>query len=197
MTAILPARGDPGRLEAGSNGAGYSRRVSMRSTRLYEVVGISAISLAAYYAMPMQGRWAGLLVAVLVTAAAIGLIPLTFRRVRQILVADQPVSVALGAIATIATFLVVSFASVYYVLGTEVDGQMNGISTKTDSLYFTVTMLSTVGFGDITAVGQGARALVTANMVTNLVTVAFSVRVISWALQQRSADVTGRHAPKP
>ena len=53
------------------------------------------------------------------------------------------------------TFLVVSFAAVYYVLGTEMEGQMNGISTKTDSLYFTVTMLSTVGFGDITAVGQG------------------------------------------
>ena len=166
--------------------------MSVRSSRLYEVVGASAISLAAYYLMPLEGRWAGVLVAVLVAAAAIGLIPLTFRRVRRILVADQPVSVALGAIATIVTFLVVSFAAVYYVLGTEMEGQMNGISTKTDSLYFTVTMLSTVGFGDITAVGQGARALVTANMLTNLVALAISVRVISWALQQRSVDVTAR-----
>lgn len=168
----------------------------MPSTRFYEVAGISAISLVAYYLMPLEGRWAGFLVAILVAAAAIGLIPLTFRRVRQILVSDQPVSIALGAIATIVTFLVVSFAAVYYVLGTEMEGQMNGISTKTDSLYFTVTMLSTVGFGDITAVGQGARALVTANMLINLIALAFSVRVISWALQQRSTDVTGRRAPE-
>ena len=170
--------------------------MSVRSSRLYEVIGTSAISLVAYYLMPMEGRWAGVFVAILVAAAAIGLIPLTFRRVRQILVADNPVSVALGAIATIVTFLVVSFAAVYYVLGTEMEGQMSGIRTKTDSLYFTVTMMSTVGFGDITVVGQGARALVTANMLTNLVALAISVRVISWALQQRSAEVTGRHAPK-
>jgi len=170
-------------------------RVAVRSSRLYEVAGVSLVALGAYYVMPMNGRWAGLLAGVLVAVFAIGLIPLTFRRVRRILVGEQPVSEAMGAIATVVSLLVVAFASVYYVLGTETD-QMNGIHTKTDSLYFTVTMLTTVGFGDITAEGQGARALATANMLTNLIVLAFSIRLVSWALQQRSADVTARHGPK-
>ncbi len=36
-------------------------------------------------------------------------------------------------------------------------GEIAGIRTKTDILYFTVTVPTTVGFGDIRAVGQIAR----------------------------------------
>jgi voltage-gated potassium channel len=194
--AILPGRQARQPLGTGAGLLATLRAVSVRTTRFYEVAGVSLMSLAAYYLMPLNGPWAGLLVTGLVLAAAIGLIPLTFRRVRQILVTEQPVSEALGAIATIVTLLVLAFASLYFVIGTEVDGQINGIRTKTDALYFTVTTLSTVGFGDITAIGQGARALVTANMLANLVVLAFSVRLVSWALQQRSQDVRARHGPK-
>ena len=37
--------------------------------------------------------------------------------------------------------------------------------TRTDVLYFTVTVFSTVGFGDISAVSQSARLVVTAQML--------------------------------
>ena len=39
--------------------------------------------------------------------------------------------------------------------------QIPGLETRLDSIYFTVTTLSTVGFGDIAAHSQGARAVVT------------------------------------
>jgi hypothetical protein len=40
--------------------------------------------------------------------------------------------------------------------------------TRTDALYFTVTVFSTVGFGDITAASQSARLVVTAQMLLDL-----------------------------
>ena len=129
---ILPGVRRHRRLGPGRGRLATLARVAVRSSRLYEVAGVSLVVLGAYYVMPMNGRWAGLLAGVLVAVFAIGLIPLTFRRVRRILVGEQPVSEAMGAIATVVSLLVVAFASVYYVLGTETD-QMNGIHTKTDS----------------------------------------------------------------
>lgn len=117
------------------------------------------------------------------------------RRAREVLVSDQPLLVAIQSLFTAVTLLVVSFASAYYILGTGHSGQIDGISTKIDALYFTVTILSTVGFGDVTAVGQAARAIVTLHMVVNFVLVAVAVRLVSWALKQRQDLV--RAAPEP
>ena len=62
---------------------------------------------------------------------------------------------------------------------------MQGIETKIDALYFTITVVSTVGFGDITATGQGARLIVSANMIVNLVLLTIAIRLLSWAVKQR------------
>ena len=110
--------------------------------------------------------------------------PLAIRRAREVLVADQPMLVAAQSLTSALTLMIVAFSSAYYVLGTKYPSQVPGVHTKIDGLYFSVTILSTVGFGDITATGQGARALVTVNMIVNLVLVALSVRVVSWALSR-------------
>ena len=55
--------------------------------------------------------------------------------------------------------------------------------TRLDSMYFTVTVFATVGFGDITAVSQGARAVTTVQMMGGLVLVGLIARVIVGAVQ--------------
>ncbi|WP_281367034.1 potassium channel family protein [Janibacter alkaliphilus] len=54
-----------------------------------------------------------------------------------------------------------------------------------DALYFTMTMVSTVGFGDITATGQLARVLVTLQMAFNLLFIAALVRLFQQTLEGR------------
>ena len=44
-------------------------------------------------------------------------------------------------------------------------GEFDGLLTRIDALYFVVTTLVTVGYGDIHPVGQLARALVSVQMV--------------------------------
>ena len=64
------------------------------------------------------------------------------------------------------------FAFGYYLLETTAPGQMAGLETRTDALYFTLSTLGTVGFGDVHAVGQMARGLVSIQIVFDVVFVA-------------------------
>ncbi len=153
--------------------------------RLLEIAGVALVSLLAYFILPLDGRLGEVFAAGLVLVAAVALVPLAIRRAREVLVADQPMLVAAQSLTSALTLMIVAFSSAYYVLGTKYPSQVAGVHTKIDGLYFSVTILSTVGFGDITATGQGARALVTVNMIVDLVLVALSVRVISWALSER------------
>jgi voltage-gated potassium channel len=50
--------------------------------------------------------------------------------------------------------------------------------TRIDSMYFSATVFTTVGFGDITAKGQGARVLVTIQMMLDLVVVGLVIRLV-------------------
>ena len=50
--------------------------------------------------------------------------------------------------------------------------------TRLDSLYFTVTVLTTVGFGDISARSELARAIVMMQMVADLALIGLVVRVL-------------------
>lgn len=57
--------------------------------------------------------------------------------------------------------------------------------SRMDALYFSVTMFSTVGFGDIVATSPGARVAVTVQIVVNLIVLGVGVRVIIGAAQRR------------
>ena len=63
---------------------------------------------------------------------------------------------------------------------------------RTDGLYFTITVFSTVGFGDIAPVSQLARVLVTVQMIVGLITVGLIAKLVVGAVQvavaRRSAE---------
>ena len=58
-----------------------------------------------------------------------------------------------------------------YLVATARPGQFDGLETRVDSLYFALTTLTTVGYGDIHPVGQLARGLVMVQMLFNVVVI--------------------------
>ncbi len=161
-----------------------SPRVELAAVALAPVVVIGVYSVAPLESTP----WLGLLASLL----AIGVtIPLAARRVQRVRTSDRPVLDAMAAIALFSTVLIIGFASMYFVLAMHRPGEIDGISTKIDALYFTVTTAATVGFGDITADGQMARLLVTVNMVFNIVALGATVKLIGWAARQRIGEGAG------
>ena len=64
--------------------------------------------------------------------------------------------------------------------------------TRTDALYFTVTVFSTVGFGNIRGKTEAARLVVTGQMIVDLAPFGLSVKVIVGAVKE--AESVSRQA---
>jgi hypothetical protein len=56
--------------------------------------------------------------------------------------------------------------------------------TRTDALYFTVTVFTTVGFGDIVATSASARVVVIVQMLAGLLLLGAGIRVLLRAVQR-------------
>jgi hypothetical protein len=148
--------------------------------------GIVVAGVVGYAVTPLVGErgWLG---AVLAVGSIAVIAPLTVRRVRAVVTSDQPVLEAIQAVVLLLTVLVFGFAGVIVALDGRGD-QFVGLDTKIDAVYFTVTTLSTVGYGDVHAVGQTARLVVTLQILFNLAFVAVAVRVLVGAAQRRVAE---------
>jgi hypothetical protein len=70
---------------------------------------------------------------------------------------------------------VLFFALTYYVLATAYSQEIDGLSTRLDALYFSLSIVSTVGFGDIYGAGQAARAIVSLQIAFNFLFVSLAV----------------------
>jgi voltage-gated potassium channel len=64
--------------------------------------------------------------------------------------------------------------------------------TRTDSMYFTVTVFATVGFGDISAASQAARVAVMAQMILDLLVLCLVVKVFLGAVEIGRRQGEGR-----
>ena len=80
---------------------------------------------------------------------------------------------------------VLFFSTVFYLLERAEPGQFAGLETRVDAVYFTLTVLSTVGFGDVHAAGQTARVLVSAQIVFNLLVISLAVGAVREATRPR------------
>ena len=84
--------------------------------------------------------------------------------------------------AAIPLFLLL-FASTYFLMAKAQPGTFTESLTRTDALYFTVTIFATVGFGDITAVTQTARVVTMVQMLLDLIVLGLLIRLVLSAVQ--------------
>jgi hypothetical protein len=140
------------------------------------------IYLAAYFALPwtMFDDWGGLVVVIvfLVVAAVTAV-----WQIGRILKAAAPAVQAIEALAIIAPLYLLAFALGYFMLSENDPAQFTEPLSRMSSLYFTLSVFATVGFGDITAAVDVSRAIVTVQMVLNLIVVGVGIKVILAAVQ--------------
>jgi uncharacterized membrane protein YkvA (DUF1232 family) len=140
--------------------------------------------LLVYYLIPLDRVPDGRLFLALLIEMAL-LVVVIWWQVRRVFNSRTPLLAAIEALAiTIPLFLVI-FAAMYVVLSNDQSTNFNiGSLTRTDALYFTVTVFATVGFGDITATSQLARVLVTVQMLVDLIVLGVVIRVFFGAVQE-------------
>ena len=139
--------------------------------------------VAAYYVLPIGQRLGGGSVVVLVAGLAV-VAAVVVWEVKGILRSGHPVLQGVQAVALVIPLFLLVFADVYHVLALAQPGSFNAPMSKTDALYFAVTVFATVGFGDIVAVATPARILVTIQMITDFIVLGLVVRVIVTAVQR-------------
>lgn len=143
------------------------------------------VGLVGIYALaPLDPARSG--VAGFVLAAGLGLfcVVLAFE-LRRVARSDTPVMVALASIAFFIPLLLVVFAYAFAVMSVDSPEHFSEPLTRIDALYFAVTTFATVGFGDITAESQLARATVTGQIVLNLIVLGGILRLFTSVAQRR------------
>lgn len=158
----------------------------------------STVALVAlYYLLPLSPSSVGVAVGML-TVGLLALVGLVAFQVRAIIRATHPALRAVGALATSVPLFLLLFAGTYFVMGRLAADSFSEPLTRTDALYFTVTVFATVGFGDITPLTEGARAVVTGQMIAGIVILGLGVRIIVDAVkrgQQRPSVQKNDAAP--
>src|SRR6185503_16472249 len=151
---------------------------------LLRALAITAAVVVAYYLLPLD-RWAGVPLWVSFVAGLAVLTAMSVYQVRAIINASYPAIRAIEALAATAPLFLVLFAAIYFLMAQADLNDFNVHSlTRTDALYFTVTVFTTVGFGDIVATTQVARLVVTVQMILDLVVLGLGVRVFLGAVQR-------------
>ena len=88
------------------------------------------------------------------------------------------------ALAAAIPLYLLGFSAVYFVMAASYPASFSEALSRMGALYFTVTVFATVGFGDITAVDDAARAVVTAQIVLNLGVLGIGGRILYAAIDQ-------------
>jgi len=145
-----------------------------------ETAAICGAIVAVYGLLPFSGNWgaAGLIVGGI---AALVVIAVLIRRVRRVLVAERPVPEAIAAVVVTATLTIITSSATYYAMASANPDSFRGLGTKIDATYFAVTVMSTVGFGDIVPTTQAARLVTTCHMIFTVALVGAAFRLVTWA----------------
>lgn len=169
-----------------------SRRIAWAVLR---AAGSAAALVAVYYLLPLDHSSTPAAVTMLLIGLA-GFIALVTWQVRLIIRSPVPGLVAIESLAISVAFFLLLFAATYVVLAALSAGNFGGHLTHTDGLYFTVTVFSTVGFGDITAKTETARLVVTGQMLADLIILGLAIKIIVSAgrrgLQRRAGPGSTR-----
>lgn len=165
------------------------RRISGRA-HLWRNAGTIVCALLFYYCVPLDSELPGSLPTRVITLVAFvagvsGLTWLAYRRLRQFLTAARDTGHRVDGLLLLISLVVVFFALFYYVLELHRPEQFDGLRTRSDSLYYTVATLGTVGFGDVHAAGQAARIATTVQMVFDLVVIGALLAVMTGQITRR------------
>jgi voltage-gated potassium channel len=158
------------------------------------IAGSITVLVALYYVLPLEHSpaWGTITILVIGLVIFIGLVAL---QTRSILRSPFPGLRAIESLATSVPLFLLLFASTYVVMAAMSAGNFGERLTHTDGLYFSVTLFSTVGFGDITAETQAARLVVTGQMIADLIILGLAIKIIVGAVSRRRQSGDAGSAP--
>ena len=159
--------------------ASARRRVAV--TSLVRSLIVSVAIVGGYFVLPMTHFDGRSVVTLMGGVVVVGV--LLAWQIRAIARSPYPRVRATGALATSLPLFFALFATAYYVMSVADPANFTEPLTRLDAAYFTVTVFATVGFGDIVATSEAARAVATVQMLGDLLIVGLAARALLNAVQ--------------
>ena len=156
-------------------------------------VATTALLFAAYYLTPVRARTPiqELLWLLAALAAFVAIVAL---QVRLIINTRHPRLRAVEALTVAVPLFLIVFARIYLTLSTYTPGAFSAHLNRTGSMYFTITVFSTVGFGDMTPKTDFARLIVCTQMLLDLVVFGAVAKLLLGAVER---NIAKRRAESP
>jgi voltage-gated potassium channel len=151
------------------------RREGLRS--LLRVLRTTALLAVLYLVLPFD-RLGRLSAVALLLGGLVLLMATLALQTRSILRADRPRLRAIEIAATALMLLLVVFSASYVSMSSQDPASFSEPLDRASALYFCVTVLSTVGFGDIVPRTGAARLVVSLQMLLDLVLIGAVARII-------------------
>lgn len=136
-----------------------------------------------YFAVPFTDRFEGSVVLI----ASVGLILVIATvvwQVRSVVTAPMPVLRAIEGFALVLPLVLFAFAAAYLAVSAGTTNAFTESLNHTGAMYFSVTTMTTVGYGDIAPMSDLARVFVMAQMIINVAVLGVAVRVTATAVRR-------------
>ena len=145
--------------------------------------------LVIFYTVPVNADESTGRVALSVLITLVGVAALAWGIFEQVRRQLRSRSEDIHTLVMLLPLAAVLFALAFFVIDEHSPSQFEGLATRTDALYFTLSTVTTVGFGDITAHGQLARVLVMFQLVFNAIFVGAAASTIVGSIRNRAPVV--------
>jgi hypothetical protein len=182
-------------MTAGAPAPGHRGTGQHRPGALVTHVATLAGGLVLFFAVPVRSGGSTVVLVRSCVVALVGVVLVGWIVVRQVRGAGRRDLTPLQLLM-LAEIVACAFSLVYYAMAVDEANQMVGIETRLDALYFTLSTMSTVGYGDVHAVSQLARGVVCVHLAFNLVFLGVLARLLQRQLVDR-ADARRRGTTGP
>jgi len=142
----------------------------------------TTVLVVLYYVLPYQSLNGD--TALRLLAGLLVFVGITVWQVRTIAGSRYPGLKAAQALGLVLPLYLLVFASTYYVLQRASAANFSMPLTRTDALYFTVTVFTTVGFGDIVPKSEVARIVLIVQMLGDLALLGAGARILLGAVRR-------------
>jgi voltage-gated potassium channel len=160
------------------------------------ITAICVFIVAAFYLLPFDHLSAGRSVVRLSVVLAL-VIAVFVWQISRITSAELPELRAVEALGVVVTVFLIGFSVIYLSMSNSDPRTFTQTLDHTRALYFTITVFSTVGFGDITPRTDPARLVVAAQMLLDLAIIGAVVRLIINAARSRLTPPGENSSPAP
>ena len=144
---------------------------------------ITTVLVVLYYLLPLDQPWdTGTAIRLLI--GLLIFVGVTVWQVRTIADSPYPGLRAAEALGLIIPLYLLLFASTYFLMERASAANFTQPLTRTDALYFSVTVFTTVGFGDISAKSETARVVLIVQMLADLALLGAGARVLLGAVRR-------------